>query len=90
MKKLFILITYSLTWVFVGYVIANIGTIEAKNQRDRLADYVHQYMDSQYEASLDSTQLISLEEAIKSCQEEDNSHGDLGFYMDSDNWSFAY
>lgn len=91
MKRLFILIAYSLVWLFIGYVIANIGTIEAQNQRDRLADYIHQYMDTQYECSINPNyKALPLEEAIKAYEEEDNSYGNLGFYMNSDSWAFAY
>ena len=71
--------------VFLGYLIGNNRAITAENQRDRLADYIHEYSDMQYEGT-----QRSLKDAVAIFESQDNKAGDMGFVMESNNWYFAY
>lgn len=71
--------------VFLGYLIGNNRAITVENQRDRLADYIHEYSDMQFEGT-----KRSLRDAVAKFEAQDNEAGDMGFVMESNQWYFAY
>jgi hypothetical protein len=82
----------------LGYLAGSHKATYIEGQRDRLADYIHQYADMQAEWEWVSNKesvshedsLCSILSAVNAWEEEDNNAGDLGFTMNSRNWYFAY
>lgn len=83
--KTIAIISLSAIMMFFGYLIGNNKAIEAECQRDRLADYIHEYSDMQYEGT-----KRSLKDAVAVFEQQDNDAGDMGFTMSSNEWCFAY
>lgn len=93
-----IFILAAVGFITIGVLIGSVRATKLQCQRDRLADYIHQYADMQAEwewvSKKDSVayedSLCSLLNAVNAWEEEDNNAGDLGFTMNSRNWYFAY